>query len=76
MKLKMKNLKVFVEVKRICANFLYKKTPFAAHKLSVYKRTRNRVLRCFLKILVYFCLVMGRAGLGPPNSTVSPCLGQ
>ena len=30
MKMKMKNLKVFTEVKKICTNFLYKKTLFAA----------------------------------------------
>ena len=64
----MKNLKVFVEVKKICTIFLRNKTPFAACQLSVYRRTRNRVLHCFLKKLVYFfCLVMGGAELGPPN---------
>ena len=67
----MKNLKVFVEVKKICTIFLRNKTPFAARQLSVYRRTRNRVLCCFLKKLVYFfCFMMGRAGQGPPNMYV------
>ena len=59
----MKNQKVFVEVKKICTNFLYKKTLFATCQLSVYKRTRNRVLRCFLNILVFLsCDGQSRAG--------------
>ena len=74
MKSKMKNLKVFAEVKKICTIFLRKKTPFAAFLAACLQMTRNRVFTLLLIKLGIFYLVMGGSGLGPPN--IAPPLGM
>ena len=57
MKLKMKNLKVFAEVKKICTIFC----------LFTGGREIEFYVAFLKKLICFFCLVMGRAGQGPPN---------
>ena len=71
MKSKMKNLKVFAEVKKISTICFYVRK----HSLAVCLQENEKSSFTLLleEISIFFWFVMGRAGQGPPNRYVLAC---
>ena len=67
MKLKMTNLKVFAEVKKNLYNFFIQENACCRYLAVCLHKNEKSIFTLLLKIFVYFILMMGGAGLGPPN---------
>ena len=67
MKLKMKNLKVFVEVKKDLYDFFILENACCRPLAACLHKNEKSTFTLLFEIIGCFILLMGRAGLGPPN---------
>ena len=63
----MKNLKVFIEVKKFVRIFYTRKCTLRLVSCLFTEERENEFYIAFENVCIFFFLVLGRAGLGPPN---------